>query len=108
VRIKDTNFSNELKKTYFSCESSDELKRIATLEHILYKEENFEIIGACMKVDREIGTGFLGALYEESLEKEYKKSNIPYRRQTLIQIYYEGEPLKKEYRSDFICCEYII
>jgi GxxExxY protein len=61
-----------------------------------------------MKVHRELGPGFLEAVYEEALEKEFIKGNIPYRRQTLIQIYYEGEPLKKEYRADFICYEAII
>jgi hypothetical protein len=88
--MKDTNF-----QTNFSYEFSDELKRIATLVHILYKEESFKIIGACTKVDRELDSGFLEAVYEEALEKECIKGNIPYRRQTLIQIYYEGEPLKK-------------
>ncbi|MEL1240129.1 GxxExxY protein [Flavobacterium flavipallidum] len=37
---------------------------------ILYKEESFTIIGACMKVNRLLGTGFLEAVYEEALEKE--------------------------------------
>jgi GxxExxY protein len=65
------------------------------LVHIPYKEESFKIIGACTKVHRELGLGFLEAVYEEALEKEFIKGNIPYRRQTLIQIYYESEPLKK-------------
>jgi hypothetical protein len=38
----------------------------------------------------------LKAVYEEVFEEELTKGNIPYRRRTLIQIYYEGEPLKKE------------
>jgi GxxExxY protein len=38
---------------------------------ILYQEESFAIIGACMKVHRTLGAGFLEAVYEESLEKEY-------------------------------------
>jgi hypothetical protein len=64
----------------FSYEFSGELKRIATLVHILYKEESFKIIGACMKLHRELGPDFLEAVYEEVFEKEFTKGNIPYRR----------------------------
>lgn len=39
---------------------------------ILYKEESFKIIGACMKVHRTLGAGFLEAVYEEALEKEFR------------------------------------
>lgn len=75
---------------------------------IVYKEESFAIIGACMKVHRTLGPGFLEAVYEEALEKEFIRENIPYKRQAAIQVYYEGKPLKKEYRADFICYDTII
>ncbi|MDR9458477.1 MAG: GxxExxY protein, partial [Salegentibacter sp.] len=43
---------------------------------ILFKEESYQIIGACMKVHRALGPGFLEAVYEEALEKEFMKSSI--------------------------------
>ena len=45
---------------------------------ILYKEESFTIIGACMKVHRTLGAGFLEAVYEEALEKKiiFKKYRL--------------------------------
>ena len=43
---------------------------------ILFKEESFTIIGACMKVHRSLGAGFLEAVYEEALEKEFLTQNI--------------------------------
>ncbi|MDP3946433.1 MAG: GxxExxY protein [Lutibacter sp.] len=32
-------------------------------EKIIFKEESFKIIGACMKVHRSLGAGFLEAVY---------------------------------------------
>ncbi|WP_339921718.1 GxxExxY protein [uncultured Flavobacterium sp.] len=75
---------------------------------ILYKEESFKIIGACMKVHRSLGTGFLEAVYEEVLEKEFLIQNIPFKRQLKLELYYENEKLKKQYRADFVCYDAII
>jgi GxxExxY protein len=75
---------------------------------ILYKEESFKIIGACMKVHRSLGAGFLEAVYEEALEKEFLIQNIPFKRQFKLELYYENEKLKKQYRADFVCYNTII
>jgi GxxExxY protein len=56
---------------------------------ILHKEESFKIIGACMKVHRSLGAGFLEAVYEEALMKEFLIQNIPYKRQLKLELYYE-------------------
>jgi GxxExxY protein len=75
---------------------------------ILYKEESFKIIGACMKVHRSLGAGFLEAVYEEALEKEFLIQNIPFKRQFKLELYYGNEKLKKQYRADFVCYNTII
>lgn len=75
---------------------------------ILYKEESFKIIGACMKVHRSLGAGFLEAVYEEALEKEFQIQNIPFRRQVKLELFYENQKLNKFYRADFVCYEGII
>ena len=75
---------------------------------ILYKEESFKIIGACMKVHRTLGAGFLEAVYEEALEKEFRDQKIPFERQVKLGVYYADVKLKKQYRADFVCYDSII
>jgi GxxExxY protein len=75
---------------------------------ILYKDESYAIVGACMKVHRALGAGFLEAVYEEVLEKEFVSQNIPYKKQVQLDLYYEGVQLKKHYRADFVCYDSII
>lgn len=61
-----------------------------------------------MKVHRELGSGFLEAIYEEALKKEFVKMEIPFENQVKLQVYYEGEKLNKYYKVDFICYDKII
>ena len=75
---------------------------------ILYKEESYKIIGVCMKVHRELGSGFLEAIYEEALKKEFANSKVPFKSQVKLKVFYEGEQLKKYYIADFICYGKII
>ena len=75
---------------------------------ILYKEESFAIIGACMKVHRTLGAGFLEAVYEEALEREFQNMKIPFKRQVKLDLYYDNQKLTKQYRADFICYDKII
>ena len=75
---------------------------------IIYKDESYAIIGACMKVHRALGPGFLEAVYEEVIEKEFIVQNIPYKRQVKLDLYYEGVQLKTHYRADFVCYDNII
>lgn len=45
------------------------------------KEETYEIIGLCMEVHNQLGTGFLEIVYKDALEYEFKKANLFYRRE---------------------------
>ena len=71
--------------------------------NILYKEESYKIIGAAMAVHGELGSGFLEAVYQEALEKEFNIQDIPYKREVPLPIYYKGEKVNKFYTADFIC-----
>jgi len=70
--------------------------------------ETYAIIGAAMAVHRELGHGFLEAVYQEALEIEFKERNIPYQREVLLPVYYRTHKLNTHYKSDFICYDSII
>ena len=75
---------------------------------ILFKDESYKIIGAAMAVHSELSSGFLEAVYQEALEKEFCIQHIPYRREIHLPIFYKGELLSKNYIADFICYDNII
>jgi GxxExxY protein len=78
------------------------------MTEIIYKDESYKIIGACMRVHSDLGNGFLEAVYQESLERELINSDIPFKRQRKLSLYYKGEKLKKYYIADFLCYDKII
>lgn len=75
---------------------------------LIYKKEAYQIIGACMEVHKELGSGFLEAVYHEALLLELKKQNIPFRSNAKLQISYKNNPLTKVYYADIICFDKII
>jgi GxxExxY protein len=75
---------------------------------LIYKEEVYEIIGAAMAVHKELGCGFLEAVYQEALELEFQSLKIPYQKEAKLNIYYKKKLLNKYYEADFICYDKII
>jgi len=76
--------------------------------NILYKEECYKIIGACMNVHKELGPGFLEAVYQESLTIEFLDQGIPFEKEQEIRIFYKDKLLEKCYKADFLCFGQII
>jgi GxxExxY protein len=79
-----------------------------TGKNLFYAEETYLIRGAVFEVYREMGCGFLEAVYQECLEKEMAHRGIPYIAQHEIQLKYKGEQLKQTYKPDLICYDTII
>jgi GxxExxY protein len=61
-----------------------------------------------MEVHKELGNGFLEAVYQEALEREFINQGIPYDSQPVVKIYYKGKALNKTYQPDFICYDEVI
>ena len=77
-------------------------------EKILYKEESYAIQGAVFEVYREMGCGFLEAVYQECLERELSCRGIPFQSQIQLSLTYKSEKLNQTYKPDFICYGKII
>ena len=75
---------------------------------ILYKEEAYSIQGACFEVYRTLGNGFLEAVYQEALAREFSLASIPFREQPPLNLFYKGTLLKQTYKPDFVCFDKII
>lgn len=75
---------------------------------LLLKEEVYAIVGAAMEVHKELGPGFLEAVYQEALEIEFALRQIPFESQKELAIYYKGHRLKKTYAVDFLNYDQII
>ncbi len=77
-------------------------------DKLIYKEESYEILGACFEVYKEKGCGLLEAVYQECLEIEMNLRNIPFSPQAALTLYYKDRKLKQTYTPDFKCYEKII
>lgn len=73
-----------------------------------YEDESYQIRGAVFEVYREMGCGFLEAVYQECLERELVESGIPFVAQAELALRYKGERLNLTYKPDFVCFGKII
>jgi GxxExxY protein len=73
-----------------------------------FKEECYEIIGACMAVHNELGCGFLESVYQEALSIEFHENNIPFECEKILSVKYKGYLLNKKFVADFLCYSEVI
>ncbi len=67
------------------------------------REEVYAVIGAAVEVHKELGPGFLEAVYQEAMEIELAMRGIPFESQKSLKLCYKGQLLKKEYIPDLLC-----
>jgi len=70
---------------------------------VILKDECFGIVGAAIEVHRQLGCGFLEAVYQGAPEIELGSQGVPFDSQPPLQIRYKGHLLEKKYFPDLIC-----
>ena len=75
---------------------------------LLFEEETYKVIGACMSVHKGLGAGFLESVYHEALEKEFEIQKVNFDSKKKLQVYYKDAPLQKYFIADFICFDNIV
>lgn len=78
------------------------------MNELIFEEESFRIRGAIFEVYKEMGCGFLEAVYHECLQSEFAKLNIPFNSQPELKLKYKDLQLNQTYKPDFICFDKII
>jgi GxxExxY protein len=88
------------------------------MSQLLYQDETYALIGACMEVHKYLGQGFSEIVYKDALEIELELLGIPFEREKRYEIMYKGRILKHHYIADFVvfgkiileakCCDDIL
>ena len=79
-----------------------------TTDTLLFRDEVYAIVGVAFEGHRELGPGFLEAVYQEAMEREFTTRGIPFKAQHELEIQYKGQPLSRCYVCDFLCYGQII
>ncbi len=74
----------------------------------MYKEESYRIIGLCMEIHRELGSGFSEVVYKDALEYELRQQKIAFEREKEFQVRYKDTILKHHFYADLVVMDKII
>lgn len=78
------------------------------MDELVLREEVYAIVGAAIEVHRQLGAGFLEAVYQEALERELALRGIAFEAQRELLIHYRGQPLSKIYVCDLLCFDKVL
>jgi GxxExxY protein len=78
------------------------------MSELIYKEECFRIVGACMEVHRELGKGHSENIYKDALELEFKAQGVGFVREQPYNVSYKGTVLPHNYFADFVVLDKIL
>src|SRR6185369_5381554 len=79
-----------------------------TTRTVLFEGEVYRIQGAIYEVNKEMGGGFLEAVYQECSAIEFAAKDIPFVALRPLALSYKGQPLRRSYVPDFVCFDQII
>jgi len=78
------------------------------MSDIIYKDESYDVVGACFEVYKEKGCGFVEPVYHECLEIEFEIRGTPIVHHPRLDLTYKGRDLKQKYQADFVAYSKIL
>jgi GxxExxY protein len=78
------------------------------MSELIYKEECFRIVGACIEVHRELGKGHNENIYKDALQLELNARGIGFIREHPYTVSYKGSVLPHSYCADFVVLNQIL
>ncbi len=78
------------------------------MDELVFRDEVYAVVGAAIEVHRELGAGFLEAVYQEAMERELACRKIAFESQRELVIHYKGQPLGKGYVCDLLCFDNVL
>jgi GxxExxY protein len=84
-----------------------EMRMDANDRDIVYKELSYLISGLIYRVHNKLGSGQKETVYQNALEIEFEKSQIPYQKEQPIEVVYEDKKIGT-YKPDFIIDDKIL
>ena len=75
---------------------------------VIRTPEARQLIGCAIRVHRELGPGLFESVYEECLAHELQKAGLPFRRQVLMPVIYDGRVFPRAFTADLIVAEQIL
>ncbi len=71
------------------------------MERIIYPRLSYKVVGVLFDVHRKLGNRLQEKYYQRAIALGFKKANIPFKEQALVQLEYESEPIGR-YFVDFV------
>ena len=78
------------------------------MNELIFKEESYKLIGICMDIHNNLGSGFLEIVYKDALKYELRKAKIPFNREKEYSVSYKGITLPHSFFADFVVFDKII
>jgi GxxExxY protein len=78
------------------------------MENLIYEKEAYDIVGICMEIHNELGSGFSEIVYKDALEHEFIERGITFSREQEYSVRYKNTILKHKFCADFVVMDKII
>lgn len=77
------------------------MNRIYTDSKLIFADLTYKVRGAIFEVYNTLGYGHKEEVYQKSLAKEFERRQIPFKKETNLQVKYKNEKVGN-YRPDFV------